>query len=162
MELYITFGILISLALFLIIYVPTQMRNERKRAISNFNLSEFEKYRIRFKQVCYPKTAAARSRGGIIVNAILYYSQDAIIISPEKDSYLNFLFGYFFPILFVSEKNKKNYYYKIPYSIYKKDNFPLRIKYETTINDVEISIIMNKNTEEEKQLVERILNWQYK
>ncbi|WP_447636433.1 hypothetical protein [Flavobacterium microcysteis] len=156
----IFFGIFILLSCCLTIYISTQTRNSGKKALGNFNLNEFEKYQIRFQRMSYPKNLG-KTYGGITVDAILYYSQNAIIIDTEKHSFLHILYGYSFPHLFVAEKNKSNHHYKTPYSIYKTGNFPLRIKYLTDSHDVEISIVFKENAEE-KQIVEKILNWQYK
>lgn len=161
MQTFIFFGILISVVSFLIIYITAQTRNSIKKAFDNFNLSEFEEHPIRFQRVSYPKNFG-KTYGGITVNAILYYSQNTIIITPTKSSFLHLMYGYSFPYIFVTEKDKNNYHYKTPYSIYKKGNFPLRIKHQTDLHDVEISVIFKENADEEKQIVEKILNWQNK
>lgn len=163
---FLFFGIcfiIISLIFSLYIYI-VNVQSKRKfiRVSKQFDLDGFTKFDIRFREMSYRRDSFIAVGGMYFFDAILYYSEDLIIIKQRKIfSVLLSTSLLSFPLLLARNPDTvyKGLSTKSPYSISKFGSFRLKIKYRTKFNNSEISIIPLGNQDIKAELEKKLLMW---
>ena len=161
--LFVLMGTPFFLIFLLYVLVVDAQSNRKFRKISEeFGLEDFSKFDIRVKVMSYGKNALIRSGGMYFFDAILYYSDDLIVIKQKKMFSIILSSSIaFFPLILANnpDKSYKGFIVRIPYSIYKFGTFPLKIKYRNKYYDSEVSLNVAGCKNSKAELEKRLLIW---
>ena len=158
----VIFIIFLLIILLYIFIVGTQSNRKFILFSEQFDINNFTKFDIRFREMSYRKNSLGAFGGMYFFDAILYYSEDLVLIKQKRKlSVLLSTSIIFFPLILRRNTDKayEGFVVQTPYSICKFGSFPLKIKYRTKFCDSEISIIPIGSKDIKTELEEKLLMW---
>jgi hypothetical protein len=160
----IDFIIILGFALIIfsiIIFISSLQLRKTKQILLKFKDYTLEKVKIRFLQSSIGKGAVV---GGLSIKALMYLSDNFLIITPKEKGIFNGLFNFNLPVIMVKDENQRNVLglnnLTVPDEIKLTSLNRILIKYhKNTISNVSYSIQISLQDKNDISKIDLIRNW---
>ena len=151
----------IIIVIAIIVVVSKSQQRFTKKILSKLEYYSFEKIQIRFLQSSVGKGSVV---GGLPVKAVMYFSNDLILIAPKENGNFNGLFNFNLPVIIVKNKEKVHELefgnVVVPDKINLSTWNSISIKYQKTlIGNIKYSIQINLLDKNDIEKIKEIKNW---